>query len=132
MPETLTIPAGQNSAALTFLAITNSTGANPETVVVTLRTNPSYSVGSPNSATATLLPTTAAIFETATFWPPSGIVIHWSSVAGGSYRILAKTDLSSGSWQDMSGVITASGTDTWWTGSVAGASSRFYRIWRVN
>ncbi|MDB6115758.1 MAG: hypothetical protein JWQ62_2703, partial [Lacunisphaera sp.] len=54
MPESLTIPAGQASATLTVCAMANSTGANPETVVLTLADGSGYNVGSVYNATVTL------------------------------------------------------------------------------
>lgn len=131
MPEVLTIPAGQNSATLTFLAMANTTAANPETVIVTLRPNSSYVIGSPNSATATLLPALTPFPVSITRVPPSGISLRWPSPIGATYRVLGRTDLSSGSWQDQSSVITATSDNTTWNAST-GASRFYYRVVRLN
>jgi hypothetical protein len=55
MPEFLVIPAGASSAAMTILAVTNSTGANPSTVILTMANNAAYNVGSPYNATVSLV-----------------------------------------------------------------------------
>ncbi|HZI31876.1 MAG TPA: hypothetical protein VFF11_06020, partial [Candidatus Binatia bacterium] len=47
VPAVVTIPAGAVSNLLTIVALTNSTGVNPETVVLTLSNNATYSVASP-------------------------------------------------------------------------------------
>ncbi len=55
MPETLTIPAGAASATLTIYAVANSTGANPETVTLTLVDTPAaYNTGASYRGTITI------------------------------------------------------------------------------
>lgn len=54
MPVSLTIAAGYASTNMTITAVANTTGANPETVTLTLSQDPAYTVGSPNSATITI------------------------------------------------------------------------------
>ena len=131
MPEVLTIPAGQNSATLTFLAIANTTGANPETVIVTLRQNSAYVIASPNSATATILPELSAFPVSITFTPPATISLRWPSSAGASYRVLGRPDLTSGGWQDQSSVVTATGNNTTWNTNTS-AGRFYYRVLRLN
>ena len=125
MPEALTIPAGQNSVTLTFLGIANTTGANPETVILTLRPSSAYVVGSPNSATATILPAFTRFPVSISFVPPSTISLRWPSSAGASYQVLGRADLTSGSWLNQGGVITATGNNTTWNG-ITSSSGRFY------
>ena len=55
MPVEVTIPAGQRSTTLTVYAKDNSTGADPETVVLTLLPGTGYNVGSPDSVTVTII-----------------------------------------------------------------------------
>src|SRR5205807_2625177 len=55
MPDSVTIPAGSASTTMTINAVANTTGADPETVVLTLSPDAAYLVGSPNSATMTIL-----------------------------------------------------------------------------
>ena len=56
LPASLVIPAGQSSATLTVTPIDDSLveAAPSETIVLTLTTDPAYSVGSTSSATVTL------------------------------------------------------------------------------
>ena len=54
MPVSVTIPAGATTATLTIVAVANTTGANPETVVVTVTPDTTYNAGSPALATATI------------------------------------------------------------------------------
>ncbi|HEX5223214.1 MAG TPA: S8 family peptidase [Verrucomicrobiae bacterium] len=131
MPEVLTIPAGQNSATLTFLAIANTTGANPQTVIVTLRPSSAYVVGSPGSASATILPAMTPFPVSISFVPPSSISLRWPSSAGATYRVLGRPDLTSGTWQNQSSVINATGDNTTWNASTS--PGRFYfRVLRLN
>jgi len=131
MPELLTIPAGQNSATLTFLAIANTTGANPETVILNLQPNGAYVVGSPNSATATILPALSPFSVSIEFVPPSSISLRWPSSTGASYRVVGRPDLSSGSWQDQGSVITATGNSTTWNANMS-AGRFYYRVVQLN
>src|SRR5205814_843794 len=55
MPVSGTIPAGSASTTMTINAVANTTGADPETVVLTLSPDAAYLVGSPSSATITIL-----------------------------------------------------------------------------
>jgi hypothetical protein len=54
MPESIVIPAGAASAKLNLVAIANSTGAKPATVVLTLEGDPDYNMGKSKSGTVTL------------------------------------------------------------------------------
>ncbi len=56
MPEELVIPAGASSATLKILAVDNTTGANPATVILTMDGDKGYNLGTPKSATVTLKP----------------------------------------------------------------------------
>jgi hypothetical protein len=55
MPATVTIPAGATTAKLTIKAIANTTGANPQTAVLTLADGTGYNVGTNYSATVTIV-----------------------------------------------------------------------------
>ncbi len=54
MPVSVTIPAGATSVTLTIVAVANTTGVNPETVVVTVTADTAYNAGSPVFAIATI------------------------------------------------------------------------------
>jgi hypothetical protein len=55
MPAAITIPAGSASVTMRIVARNNTTHANPETVILTLSPAPTYTVGSPASATMAIL-----------------------------------------------------------------------------
>ena len=61
MPVSVTFAAGAASATLAITAKANSTGASPETAVLTLTPNPSYAVGSPSAATITIVASAPSI-----------------------------------------------------------------------
>ena len=131
MPTSITIPAGTNSYTMLIEAIGNETGANPETVILTLSSSSSYTVGSPNSATITIYPNTPLMIQTIRFTAPGNVTLTWSSISGASYQVQS-TSVPGGSWQNASGTITASGASTSWTGNVSGASQQFYRVTRTS
>jgi hypothetical protein len=56
-------------------------------------------------------------------------VLTWNSQAGVAYRVQATDDVIHGSWNDLSGPITANGPSASWTDSVTNSSAhRFYRV----
>jgi hypothetical protein len=60
---------------------------------------------------------------------PRKVTLQWTSVPGSTYRVAAKTDLSGGTWADISQNIVANGSITTWTGSVSSTvTSRFFVI----
>jgi hypothetical protein len=56
MPVSITIPAGSASYTMSIVARDNQTHSNPETVIINLSASSSYQVGSPASATMTIVP----------------------------------------------------------------------------
>ncbi len=54
MPESITIPAGKDSANLPLLAMANSSGQKTATVVLTLEPNKAYNVGKEKTDTVTI------------------------------------------------------------------------------
>jgi hypothetical protein len=54
MPESVTIPAGNESVKLPLLAVANSTGAEPATVVLSLEGDRAYNLGKSTDGTVTL------------------------------------------------------------------------------
>ncbi|MBK9260558.1 MAG: glycoside hydrolase family 9 protein [Polyangiaceae bacterium] len=56
MPQTLVMPAGANTISMILAARDNVNDADPQTLIVTMRTSPNYIIGSPNFATATIVP----------------------------------------------------------------------------
>ena len=131
MPLSLAIPAGSSATTMIIDALGNESGANPETVILTLSGDPSYTVGSPNSGTITIYPNRPPKIQTIAFSSPGNVTLTWSSISGASYQVQS-TSAPEGSWQTVSGTITASGSITSWTGNVAGAREQFYRVTRTS
>jgi Bacterial Ig domain/Right handed beta helix region len=146
MPTTITIPSGSASYTMNIAARDNQTHANPETVVLTLAADPSYQVGSPSSATMTIVSNAPAgggtsgggttnstsIVLQATKTVGGGIKFTWNSVAGKTYRVASKTDVTS-PWKDLSGNITATNSTTTWTDTIKVDATRlFYTVYSIN
>jgi len=59
----------------------------------------------------------------------TGVTLSWNTVAGRTYRVQYKSDLSEPSWTDLAGDITADATAaTKVDSSISGARQRYYRI----
>jgi Glycosyl hydrolase family 9/Cellulase N-terminal ig-like domain len=87
MPIFVTIPAGANSTTMTIAARSNSTGANPETATFTLLPDPTYNVGTPSTATITILSASqAAALPSVTVVATTG-----TAVIGGANGLLTFT-----------------------------------------
>lgn len=127
VPPFITIPAGAVSNVLTIVALTNSTGFNPETIVLTLSGGTAYSVASPASATITLVNLVSQITGLQPA-EPGGITIQWASVPGFVYRVMYKDELTDPDWKDLSGEITATSTTTSRTDYPVSAPHRFYIV----
>ena len=95
---------------------------------VRLETNPSGSYynasegvfGSVNIPTAPLLINLGINLQAGAF------VLNWNSLPGTTYRVLPSTNLSHGSWSDISGAILASNSISSWNWTAQGGSSQFY------
>jgi hypothetical protein len=59
----------------------------------------------------------------------TSVTLTWNTVAGRTYRVQYKSDLSDPSWTDLAGDITAEATTAIKAdGSINGARQRYYRI----
>jgi hypothetical protein len=58
----------------------------------------------------------------------TSVTLVWSSMAGETYRVQYKNDLSDLTWTDLSPDVTASGPTATTTDSVSAVTQRFYRI----
>jgi hypothetical protein len=144
MPTTITIPAGSTSYTLSIFARDNQTHANPETVVLTLASDPTYTVGSPASATMTIVSNSASGGSGGSGSAPNiklqitkasggGMKFTWNSAQGKIYRVASKANLI-GPWKDLSTNITATGTSTTWTDTVMSRTNKqqFYTVYSTN
>jgi hypothetical protein len=147
MPVSITIPAGSTSYTMNIVGRNNQTQANPETVVLTLSSDPGYAVGSPSSATMNIVTNapsggtggsggstggssniTLQVSKTL----GGGIKFTWNSAVGKIYRVASKANMTS-SWKDLSSNITATGTTTSWTDTVMShTNQQFYTVYSIN
>ena len=140
MPTTITIPAGATSYTMNILARDNQTHANPETVVITLSSDPSFSLGTPASATMNIVSNAPSggtggapnIKLQITKAAGGNMQFTWNSVAGKIYRVASKANLTT-PWKDLSSNITATGTTTSWSDTVMSHTNRqFYTVYSTN
>lgn len=128
VPAPVIIPAGALAATLPIVAVTNSAGLNPETIVLSLEGSPGYRTGSPASATVALVNLAPQSTNfTGSF--PNGFTIQWSSIPGFAYQVAYKNNLSDAAWTVLTGKLVAVSTNLSWTDdSAAGVTQRFYQV----
>lgn len=91
MPESITIPAGASSYTMNIAAIGNENNVSPETASLTLSTAPTYTVGSPNTATITIVSNVVATPPTVSLTSPAP-----GAAVSGSITVSASASASSG------------------------------------
>ena len=111
----------------------NAAGASNYMVrAVSLQVSPSGSYFNPSAGTFVTVSTSISV-------PPpivisasvsgNGARLAWNSQAGTVYHVQARNVDAQGTWSDLSGGITASGSTTTWTDTNASSvAQRFYRI----
>ena len=110
--------------------LSDATAANP-TATVTSATTYTVTVTDHNGCTAsdsvvlTLVPPPeiASITMSGT-----DATLVWSSLAGQTYRVQYKAELTDAGWTDLTPDVTAAGATATYTDSVGAATQRFYRI----
>ena len=124
MPVAVTIPAGAASATLAITAKANSSGANPETAIFTLSADPSYAIGTADTATITIVAAGAApvapVAPTAPVTstnPPTVTVVATDSTAAmdGSSTGLLTFSRTGAITNDLTVNYMLSGTAVKWT-----------------
>jgi hypothetical protein len=145
MPTSITIPAGSASYTMNIVGRDNQTHANPETVILTLASDPAYQVGSPASSTMAIVTNAPSggsggsgsggapnIKLQITKAAGRDMKFTWNSVAGKTYRVASKANLTS-PWKDLSTNITATATTTSWTDTVMSRTNQqFYTVYSTN
>jgi hypothetical protein len=91
---------------------------------VKLQTTPS---GTYFNASQGIFASVAAPIQIVPQSTPDGFVLTWNSQSGAVYRVLAADGLTL-NWIDVSGNVTASGTNVSWTNTGVLPSQRFYRL----
>jgi hypothetical protein len=128
VPDSVIIPAGQNSVTLSFYAVDDSEPEFPETVIVSLLEDSGYNIGWPASGTFTILDndlglTDGHIGKDGTF------KLTWTTEAGRYYMVYSTPTLGNPNWQPLSGWLQASGGSiTWSDNSPSRVGQRFYAI----
>ena len=98
---------------------------------VVLQTTPSGSYSNASQAAfATIHLTNVALpIQLSASRATNGLRLGWSCQVGNTYRVQAKTNLTQTTWVDVSGSITAPGTNASWTDTNFNSlPRRFYRI----
>jgi hypothetical protein len=108
----------------------SGTGAGQYMVrAVSLQTSPSGSYFNPSTGAFVTVSSTGRLpILISTARASNGVQLTWSTQPGTVYRVQTRS-LAQGTWTDISGSITASGSTTTWTDTNAfSVPDRFYRI----
>jgi hypothetical protein len=110
--------------------LSDATAANP-TATVTSATTYTVTVTDHNGCTANAsvvlsVPPLPNIESTTV--SGTDVTVVWDSLAGATYRVQYKTDLTDTAWTDLTPDVTASGATAAYIDSVGAATQRFYRI----
>ena len=125
-----TIPAGATSATLTVTPKASASLIASKTVTLTLSANAAYAVGSPSSASITLIGNSVPSNVSKT---GNSMRIRWASTVGRTYRVAYKDNLADVNWMNLSGAITATATSTSYSDTTSGASrQRYYMVYVLN
>jgi hypothetical protein len=85
-------------------------------------TNASVGVFASVNVAAQAAPITVGI----TLQPPSGFTLHWNTVAGATYRVLASSGINPPYWVDLTGSVLATNSTMTWSGPVGGGTPQYY------
>jgi hypothetical protein len=55
-----------------------------------------------------------------------GFALHWNSLPGATYRVLASSSMNPFDWVDLTGSVPATGTNSTWSGPVGGGTPQYY------
>ncbi|HTA30883.1 MAG TPA: thrombospondin type 3 repeat-containing protein, partial [Candidatus Cybelea sp.] len=58
----------------------------------------------------------------------NGATVVWESVTNRHYQVFSRTNLTSGAWQAVGGVITPTGASTQYLDTTGTNGTRFYRV----
>ncbi|HEY1173672.1 MAG TPA: glycoside hydrolase family 9 protein [Verrucomicrobiae bacterium] len=129
LASTVTIPAGSTSTTVTVTPKTSTTlAATTKTVTLASVAHSAYTIGTA-SADATIagnvVPIGTVKKET------GGMRVTWNSVAGKTYRVVGKKNLTDTTWTELSGSIQANTTVASWLDTSATAQG-FYMVYVTN
>jgi hypothetical protein len=124
MPESIVIPAGTNFASLVIFPQASTNVVDAKTLVLTLKTNAAYAIGSPAAATVNIAGNTlaAGISNLDRFT----VRLAWQSTSNTYYRIAYKDDVADLKWKYLGFEIRANTSNTFWAEPIQ--ARRFYRV----
>jgi hypothetical protein len=96
---------------------------------VWVETNPSGSYTNASQgvfATTNVVPQPTSITVGISLLPPAGFTLHWNSLPGATYRVLASSTINPPNWIDLTGSVPATGTNSTWSGPVGGGTPQYY------
>jgi hypothetical protein len=111
---------GATNATFSIASVTTNDAAGYSAVV-------SNAFGNPLSSPAMLTVVAPPMFLSVTV-TNSTASLTWSSIAGQSYRVLYKDDLTATNWNAVSPDVFASGPTATATNNISGSTNRFYRV----
>jgi hypothetical protein len=124
MPESIPIPAGSNSVSLVIEPQSTTNIVETKTIILILKTNDNYLVGSPDRATISLAGNTVA--GGITRLDATNVQLRWQTISNTYYHIAYKDDLTEPTWKDLGMEIQATNSITTWMEPMH--DRRFYRI----
>jgi uncharacterized protein YigE (DUF2233 family) len=131
MPVSITIPAGASSYTETIVPVVSTTYVGSETILLTLATDPSYTVGSASSATINMAGNAVPINTIKA--TGASVTLTWASTVGKTYRVAYKSTVSASAWTDLSGTLTATNTSTSYADTTANKTTqRYYLVYVTN
>jgi hypothetical protein len=121
------MPSGASSSTLTIYPQPSTNLVWTRTAILTLKTDPAYTVASPSNATIHIagnaLP--AKIARTGT----GSIRLRWTSTVNKYYKIAYKDDLNASAWSEMGLEIRATETEATWDDPIR--IRRFYMVYEA-
>jgi hypothetical protein len=128
--STVTIPAGAASATLQITPLATTNIVSTKTVVLNVASNLNYSVAPPANATVNI--TGNSVPASNLNVGVTGATLTWPSVAGASYQIAYKDQLTDPTWKLTGATVSGQANITSWTDSGSKTQAqRFYLIIRT-
>lgn len=126
----VTMPVGATSVTLTVVPKSSATHVDAKTATLTLVAHSAYTVGMSGSASVKIAGNSVPISLKLT---GKNATISWGSIAGRTYLVAYKANLSDANWTDLSGDITTTSTSTSWS-DLEGSrfNQRYYTVYVTN
>ena len=118
------LPAGVEQVQLTIVPIADLLTEGPETVTATLSTNPTYRIGSSDTASLTIADTPPTFLNISL--NTGKLLLQINGSPGFNYTLQASTNFMT--WTNLFTTNPAAGVFNWTDENLTNASSRFYRV----